>query len=492
MSRAWTPVMAVAERPDADRARRLAGFGADELAAVVGGRLLRGGARQIKGAAVDSRSIGSGEAFVALRGERTDGHRFLVDAARAGAAALIVTAPPIADQSNALTAHEIAIILVEDGLAALAAMAGAWRDRFTPLMVGVTGSYAKTSTKEAAATVLAARLRTLKSEGNQNNEIGLPLTLLRLGPEHEAAVVEMGMYVAGDIAALAALAMPSIGVVTAVSGVHLERAGSLTTIELEKGRLVEALPPDGTAILNADDPLVRRMAARTPAHVLTYGFAPDADVSATETRSLGTAGMRFILRTPAGEADVETPALGMLGIHNALAAAAVGHVAGFEVDVIADALAVGFSAPHRTIVVDAGAWRILDDSYNASPDSMIAVLDLLVTLPGRPVAVLGEMLELGPDGSEGHRRVGRHAAGVAELLIAVGAGGAQIAEGARRTARADVEILEAPDAEAALDLLRPRLRAGDTILIKGSRAVELDRLIPTLVALGRAAQAASS
>jgi len=485
MSGGWTPVSSVADRPDADRERRTAGFGAAELAAVVGGRLLRGTDRLIHGAAVDSRRIALDQAFVALPGERTDGHRFLLEAGAAGAAALIVTEPPSAAESEELAASDVAVIAVGDGIAALAAMAANWRDRFAPLMVAVTGSYAKTSTKEAAATVLAARLRTLRSEGNENNEIGLPLTLLRLGPEHEAAVVEMGMYVAGDIAALAALAMPSVGVVTAVSGVHLERAGSLAVIELEKGRLVEALPPGGTAVLNADDPSVRRMAERTRARVLTYGFAPDADVHAVETISLGAEGMRFLLRTPAGEARVETPALGRLGIHNALAAAAVGHAAGFDAITIGAALAVGFSAPHRTTMIEAGAWRILDDSYNASPDSMVAVLDLLASLPGRRVAVLGEMRELGPEAPEGHRRVGRHAAEVAQLLVAVGIGGALIAEGARRAGRSGLEVLEAPDAEAALDLLRPRLQPGDTILIKGSRAVELERLIPPLVMLGR-------
>jgi UDP-N-acetylmuramoyl-tripeptide--D-alanyl-D-alanine ligase len=486
MSSGWAPVAAVADGGETGRDRRAIGFGADELAAVVGGRLLRATERPIRGAAVDSRRVSPGQAFVALPGARTDGHRFLADAATAGAAAVLVSRPPAPSELEGLADRDVAVVVVADGIAALGAMAAAWRDRFTPLMVGVTGSYAKTSTKEAAATVLAARLVTLKSEGNENNEIGLPLTLLRLGPEHEAAVVEMGMYVAGDIASLAALAMPRVGVVTAVSGVHLERAGSLATIEREKGRLVEALPPDGTAVLNADDPSVRRMAGRTRAAVLTYGFAPDAAVTASETISLGLEGMRFRLRTPAGEAMVETRALGRLGIHNALAAAAVGHVADIEPATIAAALAEGFSAPHRTTMVDAGAWRILDDSYNASPDSMIAVLDLLASLPGRRVAVLGEMLELGPESVEGHRRVGRHAVGAAELVIAVGTGGADIAEGARRAGRPDVEVLLAPDADGALGLLGPRLRRGDTVLIKGSRAVELDRLVGPLVARGRA------
>jgi UDP-N-acetylmuramoyl-tripeptide--D-alanyl-D-alanine ligase len=484
MSSGWAPVAAVADRPDVDR-QHWAGFAAAELAAVVGGRLLQGTDRPVRGAAVDSRRIAQGQAFIALPGQRTDGHRFLAEAAEAGAGALIVSRPPTSSELASLAAMDVAIIAVKNGIAALGAMAASWRDRFTPLMVAVTGSYAKTSTKEATATVLGARLRTLKSEGNENNEIGLPLTLLRLAPEHEAVVVEMGMYVAGDIAALAALAMPSIGVVTAVSGVHLERAGSLATIELEKGRLIEALPRSGTAVLNADDPSVRRMADRTRAHVLTYGFAPEADVTAAETMPLGIAGMRFLLRTPDDEVRVETPALGRMGVHNALAAAAVGHAAGLHASVIGAALADGFSAPHRTTMVGAGRWRILDDSYNASPESMIAVLDLLATLPGRRVALLGEMLELGPEGPEGHRRVGRHAIGIAQLLVAVGAGGALIAEGARRAGRSGVEILEAQDADAALDVIQPRLRPGDTILIKGSRAVELDRLIPALVALGR-------
>ncbi len=293
MSGGWAPVSAVVDRADADREHRTDGFRAEELAAVAGGRLVHGSARRIRGGAVDSRRVGRDQAFIALAGARTDGHRFLGAAAQAGAAAVIVTRAPTPTELDELEAMDVAVIVVDDGIAALGAMAASWRDRFTPLMVAVTGSYAKTSTKEAAATVLAARLRTLKSEGNENNEIGLPLTLLRLSPEHEAAVVEMGMYVAGDIAALTAMAMPSIGVVTAVSGVHLERAGSLATIELEKGRLVEALPADGTAILNADDPSVRRMAARTRARVLTYGFAPDADVTATETVSLGAEGHAF-------------------------------------------------------------------------------------------------------------------------------------------------------------------------------------------------------
>ena len=202
---------------------------------------------------------------------------------------------------------DISIVHVADGLAALGAIAAAWRRRFDPLVVGITGSIAKTSTKEAVATVLGATRRTLKTEGNQNNEIGLPLTLLRLGAEDEAAVLEMGMYVSGEIADLAAMARPSIGVVTAVQAVHLSRIGSLEAIERAKGELLEALPSSGTAVLNTDDPIVDRMDRRTVARTLRYGFGEDADVRAVDVESAGTAGMRFSLRSPAGERPVATP-----------------------------------------------------------------------------------------------------------------------------------------------------------------------------------------
>jgi len=244
-------------------------FTADDLARLTGGRLLARSDRPIRNAAVDSRLVTGSEVFVALPGEHTDGHDHLADAVARGAAALIV-ARPVADPSSL---GNVTVIRVADPLAALGAIAAGWRRRFDPLVVGVTGSIAKTSTKEAVAAVLAARLRTLRNEGNQNNEVGLPLTLMRLRPEHEAAVLEMGMYVGGEIADLARMARPRIGVVTAVQPVHLSRIGSLEAIEAAKGELLEALPADGTAILNADDTIVRRMDARSAAPSVTYGFA---------------------------------------------------------------------------------------------------------------------------------------------------------------------------------------------------------------------------
>jgi len=196
-------------------------------------------------------------------------------------------------------------------------VATAWRNRFSPLVVGVTGSIAKTSTKEAIAAVLAERFVTLKSEGNQNNEVGLPLTVLRLGPEHEAAVLEMGMYVGGEIAQLTAIARPMIGVVTAVREVHLSRIGTIDAVERAKGELIEALPADGVAVLNADDPRVLRMRDRTTAVTLTYGFAASADIRAEDVVAAGLDGMRFVLITPSGRIDVAIPVLGVTACRTA-------------------------------------------------------------------------------------------------------------------------------------------------------------------------------
>ncbi|MFI5254381.1 MAG: UDP-N-acetylmuramoyl-tripeptide--D-alanyl-D-alanine ligase [Candidatus Limnocylindrales bacterium] len=481
--REWLPTVSDVPGPP-PVAPRAPALGAAELARITGGTLLRTSARPARGGAVDSRKVEPGNIFFALPGERTDGHRFLAAAVQAGAAALVVTRQP--DPLVLAGLGDVSVVLVPAGLPALQALAADWRARFSPVVIGITGSYAKTSAKEAIATVVETRFRTLKSPGNENNEIGLPLALLRLEPDDEVAVLELGMYVRGDIAALAALARPRIGVVTAIGGVHLERAGSLAAIEEEKGRLVEALPGDGLAVLNADDRAVRRLAARSPAPVWTYGFAADADVGAEEVKSLGGEGMRFVLRAAGRRTPVTTPALGRLGVHNALAGAAAGLGVGLAPAEIAAGLAAGFGAPHRTALLSAGPWLVLDDSYNASPATVAAALDLLASLPGRRVAVLGEMLELGPTFADDHRTTGAAAAGVAALLVTIGEGGREMAAGALGAGLPPGALIEAADADAALAALLPRLAPGDVILVKGSRGVALDRLVDRLTELGRA------
>jgi UDP-N-acetylmuramoyl-tripeptide--D-alanyl-D-alanine ligase len=435
-------------------------FDAASLARAVAGRLIRDSATPIRGGAVDSRRVAPGNAFFALPGERTDGHRFLADAARAGAAALVVT-----QDLDAGSYGDAAIIRVDDALVALHLAAVEWRNRFEPLVVGVTGSLAKTSTKEQIGEVLAERWNVLRNTANENNEIGLPLTMMRLGPEHEVAVLEMGMYQPGDIAVLAGLARPSIGVVTAVRSTHIARAGSLDEIERGKRELVEALTPGGTAILNADDSRVARMASHVNqgVDVVTYGFDEAANITATDVRSEGFDGMSFRLRAAGEEIPVRMPTLGRHGVHNALAAAAVALVAGLDLPAIARGFAREWHAPHRSTIIDLGPIKVLDDSYNAAPDSMIAALDLLASLPGtRKVAILGEMLELGETSQPEHRRVEEHARSSADQFVGVGPYSDPVAK------------------EDLVENIDRYVHQGDVVLIKGSRGAAMDELIPVL------------
>jgi UDP-N-acetylmuramoyl-tripeptide--D-alanyl-D-alanine ligase len=463
----------------------------DDIVAATGGTLLRRSGRRVAGGAVDSRLVVPGSLFVALAGERTDGHRFLAAAAGAGAAAFLVgrLPDPAAGEPPLEALGDVTVVLVADPLRALHAVAASWRRRFDTLVVGVTGSIAKTSTKEAVAGVLACRYETLRTEGNQNNEVGMPLTVLRLGPQHGAAVLEMGMYTGGEIRDLAAIGLPSIGIVTAIEPVHLSRIGSVEAIVDAKAELLEALPSaaeGGVAILNADDPRVISMAARTRARVVTYGFSPEAGIRATDVASAGFEGMRFRLVTPAGERVTAIPALGRLAVHNALAAAAVGLAAGLELDELLPGLSAGSTAPHRSVVIRAGGVEIVDDSYNAAPGSVRAALELLAGLPGRRVAVLGEMRELGPAHATGHREVGEAAGDMLDLLVVVDGGPGGAAEGITRGALsaglAPDRVVVVADAGAAVEILEDRLAPGDVVLVKASRGVALERVVDGLVA----------
>ena len=455
---------------------------AEDLAVATGGELLSRSDRPIRGGAVDSRRVAAGSLFVAVRGERVDGHDYTAEAITAGAAALVVARPldARAAERAASVAGGVTVLRVDDPVAALQAIAGAWRSRFSPLTVGVTGSVGKTSVKEAIAAVLSSRLPTLRSPGNANNEIGLPLALLDLDDDVEAAVLEMGMYTGGEIADLARIARPSIGVVTGVSAVHLERAGSLAAIVDAKAELVEALPADGCAILNADDPIVRDFDRRTAARAIRYGLAPDADVRVSDVRPAGRDGTAFTLWAGTSSRAVLTPALGRHSAHNAAAAAAVGRAAGLDLDAIAGALAGGWGAAHRAELVDLGRYTVLDDAYNASPTSMLAALDLLATLPGRPVAVLGEMLELGDHSDAGHREVGEAAGRTVAELVTVGAGADRIADAAIDAGLAPAHVHRAADRVEATGAVAAIVRDGDVVLVKASRGAALDLLVADL------------
>ena len=461
-----------------------------------------GGSQVITDVVIDSRLTIPGALFVALPGERTDGHRFVAAAFAKGASAAIVQREPEgAEQASAapqwrmldlrepvtyaqLTDLELPVCLrVEDSLRAMQTVAAWWRRRLNLRVIGVTGSVGKTTTKELIAAVLGTRYRTFKSEGNYNNEIGLPLMLLKLTEAHERAVLEMGFYQPGEIRFLCDLARPHVGVVNNVYAVHLERAGSIENIARGKAELVEALPPapEGVAVLNYDDPLVLAMHSRTRARVLTYGLDPAADVWADGIESLGLAGIHFHLHYRRETLHVRVPLLGRHSVHTALRAVAVGLSEGLTWQEIVEGLqAIGATQLRLVAVTGPHGSLILDDTYNASPESVIAALNLLNDLEGRRVAVLGDMLELGSYEEMGHRLVGRRAGDVADLLVTVGPRARLIAQEAREVGMAPDAVVELEDSAQALELLRRVIQRGDVILLKGSRGARLDVIVPAL------------
>jgi|DewCreStandDraft_5_1066085.scaffolds.fasta_scaffold00485_14 UDP-N-acetylmuramoyl-tripeptide--D-alanyl-D-alanine ligase len=453
-------------------------------------------AQPISQVVIDSRQATAGALFVALPGEKADGHAFVGDAFSRGAIAALVMRLPegvtctsldLRDKGAHLEPEEQVTLpvclIVADPLAALQQAAAFWRARFNPRVIGITGSVGKTTTKELVAEVLAQRYRTLKSEASHNNEIGLPLTLLRLTPADQRVVVEMGMYTRGEIAHLAAIARPHVGVVTNIGPVHLERAGSMEAIIKAKTELVEALPPapEGVAILNYDDEHVRGMAAATHAHVFFYGLDPAADLWADEIESQGLQGIRFRLHFRNEALNVRVPLLGQHSVHTALRATAVGLVEGLTWEEIVRGLQATGPAQVRLVAVPGpGGATILDDTYNASPASMIAALNLLDELDGRKIAVLGDMLELGSYEQEGHKLVGRRARDVAHILITVGQRARMMAEAARDVGMPSERLIVLEDVAEAIEVLRPLVSAGDVVLIKGSRALHMERIVAAL------------
>ncbi len=421
---------------------------------------------------IDSRQAGTGDLFVALQGEHRDGHEFALDAIARGARGLLVRGVPSGAPGD------VAVFAVSDTLAALQRLAAGRVERRRVKVVGVTGSVGKTTTKEITAAVLATHYRVLKNEANYNNEIGLPLTLLDLTNRHKRAVLEMAMRAAGEIRALCEIARPEMGVVTNVGPSHLERLGSLEAIAAAKAELPESLPPHGFAVLNADDPLALAMASRSRARPLFYGVSPQADVRATEIASRGLEGVAFRLHWGGESARVKTILPGRHIVSSALAAAAVALADGMSLSNVASALGRARVPLRLQVHSGRGGCTILDDTYNASPSSMAAALDLLAEIPGRRIAVLGDMKELGPAEREGHLAVGRRAAETADVIYVVGELGGIIAEGAREAGHRATH--QWPTKEAMGKSLAADLQAGDVVLLKASRALAFETLLEML------------
>jgi UDP-N-acetylmuramoyl-tripeptide--D-alanyl-D-alanine ligase len=426
---------------------------------------------------IDSRTIGPGELFFAVKGERMDGHDFVQQALEKGAVAAVVRKDELARY-----AVKTGLLAVQDTLVALQTLGAAVRRLWGKPLIGVTGSTGKTTTKEAIAHVLSSRFRVLKSEGNFNNHFGLPLMLLKIEPEHEAAVIEMGMSHRGEIAALAKIARPEIGVVTNVAPVHLEFFESVAEIARAKYELIESLPASGTAILNADDEYVSQFGRDFRGKAVRYGLHQTADVRAENIEARGSAGSAFDVVTGGCREPAVLPLVGTHNIYNALAAVATGMERGLSPAEATRALSTLAPPDKRGAVVQVGNITVINDCYNSNPTALDAMVDTLAAMPAkRRIVVAGEMLELGPSGEELHRRSGRHIAekGIDILIGVRGLAQPMVEAAGRAGGNIRAEFVATP--EEAGEWLTRETRDGDVVLLKASRGVKLERALEKLV-----------
>ena len=460
-------------------------FTAEELATTTRGRWVGTPPPAVEGVSTDTRTIAPGSLFVALRGERFDAHDFLPDAAARGAAAAVV-AEPFAERGAPGAPAGLPLLAVPDTLAALGAIARLHRRRFRIPVVAVTGSNGKTTTREMIAAVLSTRGKVLKTEGNLNNEVGVPLTLLGLDATHTAAVVEMGMSRSGEIARLAAIAEPQIGLVTLAGAAHLEGLGSIDAVADAKAELYQGLPPGGIAIANADDARMLRRAQASGRRMITFSAAKGrrGDVVVLEVVSQGDDGLRFVLGVGNRELAVHVP--GLVGAHNAAngaAAAAAAIALGCTDREIARGLAEVRPVGRRLRLerLPSGV-RLLDDCYNANPASTSAALrtlaDLAAATGARPVAVLGDMLELGPAEEEAHRALGAEAARAGVKALA--SFGPRSRLGAESARAAGLDAFHTEDLASLVRWAKENVGPADVLLVKGSRGMKLERLVEAL------------
>ncbi len=425
------------------------------------------------GYSIDSRTLNPGDLFIAIPGERFDGHDYVEAALEHGAAGALV-------QSNkAVMGDRKRLLYVEDTVKALQSLGAAARRLWGKPLLAVTGSAGKTTTKEILAEILATRFRVMKSSGNLNNHLGLPLQLLKLEAEHDLAVVEMGMNHAGEIRALGLLAHHDLAVVTTVAPVHLEFFASLKEIARAKYEIIETLHPGGVAVLNADDDYVCQFGRDFKGKVFTFGIHRSADVSAQKIRLNGAEGSAFELVAGSVREQVSFPLVGEHNIYNALAAAAAAMEYGVEPSQAARALSAIRPADKRGQIVEIGGATIINDSYNSNPRALEAMIDTLASMKAeRRILVAGEMLELGPTGEELHRECGRHAAEKKiDLVIGVRGMAKGLAEAACG-AGVQAQFVETP--EQAGEWLVQNVRPGDAVLLKASRGVKLERALEML------------
>ena len=453
-----------------------------EAASAAGGRWVGAPPGEVLGVSTDTRQIAPGALFVALRGERFDGHDFVAEALAGGAAAALVDEGWLRGRGAGSDLPDLPMLAVRDTLAALGMLARFHRRRTGIPLVAVTGSNGKTTTRAMLGAILRTRGPALVTEGNLNNEVGVPLTVLALAPEHQRAVVEMGMNHAGEVARLAAIAEPQVGVVTMAGVAHLEALGTVDAVADAKAELYFALPRNGICVANADDARMLRRAQASGRALLTFSVERGrGDVSVLGIAEHGPEGLKFALGIGQREVEISLPLVGLHNAANAAAAAAAAVALGYSDREIQEGLRTVQPVGRRLRVERLPSGVVLvDDCYNANPSSMKAALDTLAALSGeggRPVAVLGDMLELGPAEEEAHRALGEEASRIARVLALFGPRARRAAEAAAASGFASGALVHTEDMPALVAFVQEHLRPGDVLLVKGSRGNRLERLV---------------
>lgn len=456
---------------------------AGDVADATGGRILSGdAAAPIDRISIDSRAVGPGDFFVAIRGDRFDGHAFVAEALARGAAGVLV-----ADAASVPPGSRGIVVQVEDTTAALQGIARWVRRRSGARVVAITGSAGKTTTKEICAELLSARYRVFRNKGNLNNHIGLPLSLLELRTGPDVAVVELGMNHPGEIRTLVGIAEPEVRVWTNVGDAHIGFFESAETIADAKAEIADASRPGDILVVNANDARIMSRISAFAGRVVTFGVDTDADVQAIDAELRGLEGTRATIRTSAGAFDLRSPLLGFGNLSNVLAATAVAVSLGVPIEDIAARTSSLRAAHHRGELLRLpGGVTLIDDSYNSSPAALRQSLEMLRSSTGsaRRVAILGEMLELGDHAAALHQECGRAAAAASvDLLIAVGGDAArELASAAIAAGLPAASVIHVPGKAQAIDAALQRVRPGDLVLVKGSRGIGLDAVVDRLKA----------
>ena len=445
------------------------------------GQLLRGDlACPFRGVSINSRTVVRGELFVCIKGDRFDGHDFLADVIEKKVGGIIISDPEKLPSKPVRSEEEPFVIHVQDTLKALQGLASFQRKRFPLQVVAITGTNGKSTTKEMIASILETKFKTLKTQGNLNNHIGVPLTLLKREPSHEMGVLELGMSAAGEIKRLAEIAQPDIGVITNISEGHLVQLKSLKDIQSAKGELFDALTEQSTAIVNADDPLVLELARSLRAKTVTFGIDQPADVRASEIENKDNLGFQFKVSLFDKTLSVRLPYLGYCNIYNALAALATGYSLGIKEDAMTRGLENYQRMSQRNEQIQHKEIDLINDSYNANPRSMTEALKTLDSFKtqGRRIFVIGDMLELGDRSITAHQKLGEEiAASKTNILIALGKLASLSAKSAQALAGEKIQILELTSHQEAAELLTQETVSGDCVMLKGSRGAAIEKVL---------------